>query len=466
MMNDARVVVGLGEAGPVALPPSSSGMHGLIWGTTGAGKSRYLASLFLQHLAAGRGVCLIDPHGDLASLVLSTCVRHGFFRRRDAFSRLVYADFGGGHVPFNILSGAGDSHTRALCALEGMTRTWPEVKDAPLFSTVFLSAALVLADNGRPLTDLGRLLLDRPFRQQLLVNTSDPLAHQALTAFDRSPAQAGSTLRRSFLLSFSPIARGLLGHSQNVLPIRRFMDTGVSLIANLGSIPDPITRRLIGSLLLTQIEQAALSRADSPPSTRRPWTCLVDEWPTFAASSAESLTSILSQTRKYGLSLHLAAQSLEQIESDRLRGALENCRLSVTFRLGHASARMRAAQLADFEIEPARPRASRSRAESVASWTQTLTTLTPRRAIVQAGEGQPQTVTTLVVRDSPTGQDVASVQERYRAQLTQAARRERTIPTTEPQVPDILEVEHAIDNTIITDFAAFFAEDAADVLPV
>lgn len=475
------VVLGLETSDPhrpLHLSPSGQALHGLVWGTTGSGKSRYLASQFLQHLSLGHGVCLIDPHGDLASLVLATCARRGFFRRRDAFSRLVYADFGAGHLPFNVLAGRGDPHTRALCALEGMTRTWPEVQSAPLFATVFLSAALVLIKNNLPITELNRLLLDRAFRQQALSRVDDPLVHQSLAAFDRGGVgQAGSTLRRAFLLAFSPVTRSILGHTQNALDIRAMMDGGTSLIANLGTIPDPVTRRLVGSLLLAQIEQAALSRADSPESSRRPWTCLVDEWPSFAASSAESLDAILSQTRKYGLRLQLAAQSLAQVDSDRLAGALENCRLSVTFRLGHSSARVRAGQLvATDSREQAPSRAPRgsdrppSATERQAEWVHTLTHLPPRRAVVQIGEAAPRMVTTLNVADhegaSTDAREAADLYRRFfaRTYRTSTLPREPQMPPTASFPPDILE-EHADPDNPITNIAAFFGEDIEVLLP-
>lgn len=476
-MDTSSVVLGLDEADPhrpILLSPAAQGHHGLVWGTTGSGKSRYLASLFLQHLAQGHGVCLIDPHGDLATLVLSTCARRGFLRRRDAVSRLVYADFGAGHIPFNVLAGRGDPHARALCALEGMTRTWPDLKSAPLFATVFLSAALVLIQNGLPITELARVLLDTSFRKQVLARVSDPLVHQSLAAFDRGgAAQAGSALRRSFLLGFSPVARAVLGHAENALDIRAMMDSGTSLIANLGSIPDPVTRRLVGALLLVQIEQAALSRSDIPEGARRPWTCLVDEWPTLSATSAETLGEILSQSRKYGLRLHLAAQSIAQVDSERLAGALENCRLSTTFRLGHASARVRAAQLVAEEPPQAAPRRASdprppSTAERVAAWTGTLTQLPQRRAIVQLGDARPVAMTTLHVADDPNGPQLAReaaevyrihFARRYRARPTPAT----MLPTDEPAL-DILG-QHETD--IISDFAAFFGEDieAVQLLP-
>lgn len=247
------------------------------------------------------------------------------------------------------------------------------------------------------------------------------------------------------------------------------MDSGTSLIANLGSIPDPVTRRLVGALLLVQIEQAALSRSDLPESARRPWMCLVDEWPVLSATSGETLGEILSQTRKYGLRLHLAAQSLAQVDSDRLSGALENCRMSTTFRLGHASARVRAAQLVASEPPPPAPyRAPHSRppstAEQVATWTSALTQLPPRRAILQLGEGRARAITTLYVADDPgTAARVHEAADLYRGYFARRyrARAEPATmpPTTEPAL-DILG-QHETDN--ITDFAAFFGEDVETI---
>jgi len=86
------------------------------------------------------------------------------------------------------------------------------------------------------------------------------------------------------------------------------------------------------------LEQAALSRTDlTPAQRRRPYTVLVDEWPSFAAQD-DTIGTILSQTRKFNLRLYLAAQSTCQITSERLNGALENCRLNVVFGLGRDSA--------------------------------------------------------------------------------------------------------------------------------
>ncbi len=278
------------------LSPKEQAFHGLVWGSIGTGKSKFLQALLLQHINKGRGVCLLDPHSDLSLDCIRYLAAHGYFGHPDAFERLVYIDFGSGRsVPFNVLNTPLDPYTTALYVLEALTRTWPDLSNAPLFRTIFLASAVVLIANNLPLTAINHLLLDKELRESCLDRVDDPLVRRVFEMYGTS--QAGSTLRRAFLLSFSPITRGCLGQVDNVLKMRQLMDEGRSLIVNLGSIPDVATRRLVGSLMLVQIEQAALSRADIPQAQRVPWTCFVDEWPAIAATQSETLANVLTQAR-------------------------------------------------------------------------------------------------------------------------------------------------------------------------
>lgn len=430
---------------PFFITPADQAYHGLLWGSTGTGKSKLLQSVFLQSVNKGRGVCLVDPHSDLALGCLSYLAAHGYFQRGDAFDKLVYVDFGqGGHLPFNVLAGRYEPHTTALNALETLVRTWPDLDTAPLFRTLFLSAALVLIQNHRPLTDINALLLDRDFRRQLLERVTDPLVLQTFAFYDRhGQGSAGSTLRRAFLLSFSPITRGILGQPDNLLDIRGMMDRGVSLIVNLGTIPDPVTRRLVGSLVMVQIEQAALSRTDQPQQYRRPWTCLVDEWPSFCATRADTLEHVLSQARKFNLRLWLAAQSLSQIPSERLSGAFENCRLSVTFRMGHDSARIQAKHLG--EIDPYRVKQSArtatgrdqymSTGEQLEEWVQAIIGLPPRHAYVKLHGKGTTAIRTLTVEEPQIQEgELAAVIAEYRRQYQRPAREVAALGQTSPPV--------------------------------
>jgi len=324
-------------------------VHATVWGRTGSGKSKLLQSVFLQHVAQHRGVGLIEPHHDLSFDCLTDLVGRGFLANDEALERLIYLDWGNGaFVPFNVLAGHGEPYTTALNALEAMLRVWPELSVAPMFQTLFLSSMVVLIANGLPITYLYPLLSDPAFRRRCLSRIDDPLVVQSFDHFEqlgRDQAQlAGSTLRRAFLLMFSPVIRYTLGQPDNWLDFRRIMDKGKAVIINLGNIQDQDTRRLLGAMLMVQIEQAALSRTNVAPSARVPFTLLVDEWPSFAAQD-DTIGTILSQTRKFNLRLWLAAQSLAQISSERLSGAIENCRLTVVFGLGRDSAEVQARQI-------------------------------------------------------------------------------------------------------------------------
>lgn len=406
------------------LRPHDQEYHATLWGRTGSGKSKLLQSIFLQHLSKGHGVCILEPHHDLSIDTLSYLVDLGFFEQPDAFDRLVYLDWGnGGYVPFNVLADRRDPETVAMHALEAMMRVWPELRRAPTFQTLFLSAMVVLIENKLPITYLYQLLTDGLFREQCLAKVTDPLIHQSFGTYERtkgSVKDAGSTLRRAFLLSFHQVSRLSLGQPECWLNIRRMMDEGRSLILNLGNIQDSETKRLIGALLLVQIEQAALSRSDLPLPQRRPWTVLVDEWPSFAATDA-TIGTILAQTRKFGLRLYLAAQSTGQVSSDRLHGALENCRLNVTFGLGRASAVDQSRRIATLDplattVDPITGRSHRiSSGEQFETLAQDLQSLSPRHAYIKLHDLPPVKVQTLGVRSvSTSGSRVEAILTEYR----------------------------------------------------
>jgi hypothetical protein len=394
------------------LTPGDQAHHATFWGRTGSGKSKLLQSIFLQHVSKNHGVCIIEPHHDLSLDTLSYLVDLGYFSRPDAFERLVYLDWGNGSfVPFNVLADRRPPETVALHTLEAMMRVWPELRRAPTFQTVWLSAMIVLIENGLPLTYLYQLLTDGPFRERCLRKIQDPLIRQSFGTYERtkgSVKDAGSTLRRAFLISFHQVTRLTLGQPDLGLNLRRMMDQCTCLIVNLGNIQDSETRRLIGALLLVQIEQAALSRTDLSPERRRPWTVLVDEWPSFAASDA-TIGTILAQTRKYGLRLYLAAQSTGQVSSERLRGALENCRLNVVFGLGRDSAVDQSRRIATLDPLAVRPDPVTGRLHKISSGeqfedlAQDLQTFSPQEAYVKLHDRSPVKVRTLSVRDVQPG---------------------------------------------------------------
>ena len=428
--------------------------HATIWGRTGSGKSKLLQSVFLQHFRQGHGVGLIEPHHDLSFDCLASLVASGFFRKQGAYDQLVYLDWGNGdYVPFNVLAGRGTPQTVALNALEAMLRVWPELVDAPLFQTLFLSSMIVLIENRLPITFLYRLLSELSFRRRCLARVQNPLVQQSFASFERlgrdQVQAAGSTLRRAFLLSFSPDAQFSLGQPENWLDFRQIMDAGKGLIINLGNINDAETKKLLGALLMVQLEQAALGRSNLLPQDRRPFTLLVDEWSAFAAHEG-TIETILSQARKYKLSLYLAAQSLAQVGSKRLSGALENCRISIVFGVGRDSAEIEAKHLGQADAFALKEAALtetqhalyQSTVEQFEAWTQELQHLSPRLAYVKLHDRPARKIRTLAVPESrPDPSELAEVLAEYRrrtqrteseARMAVATLEDAVIGTLEP----------------------------------
>jgi hypothetical protein len=347
-------VINLGKYGhwpfkqPLILTLKEARTHTHIIGVSGSGKSRYLASLYVQLLKSGTGVTLIDPHGDLTKLILGILAEEGFFRDPQAYEKLIYLDLPGAarqnkFLPFNFLAMRQEPHALASNVKEAFHRAYPELAmGAPMFDTLVQDGVKVLIENKLPLTSLYRLITDKDYRDALLVQEPDPDIrsfwhdqYDKLAPRDQVD-QAGAALRRAHLLTFSPILKYSLGQTDNAIDFRDVMDKRKSLLINL-ALPDEEAKRLFGCLLTVAAEMAALGRAETAASDRPDHYVMLDEFATFTSKSEESLSVMLSQTRKYGLFSILAHQNWSQA-SDRLRGALQNCGLKVSFALEYEDA--------------------------------------------------------------------------------------------------------------------------------
>src|SRR3954452_293202 len=147
-------------------------MH--VLGKTGSGKSYFLAGLFLAFHDAGMPCTLIDPHGDLAELVLSHLVARGEFADARMFERLVYLDLPAAaaeqrYLPFNYLEQPYDDHAMAELVAEAARRAWPELaQGAPTFENILKHSVIALRQNRMPLTELANLLTDKQLRERVL----------------------------------------------------------------------------------------------------------------------------------------------------------------------------------------------------------------------------------------------------------------------------------------------------------
>jgi hypothetical protein len=346
---------------PYTLPPPLVATHKHVIGLSGSGKSTLLAAMAVALIRQNVGVAVIDPHADLVQAIMAGLVDARFFEQPGAAERLRYIDFTdeNRHLPFNVLKQPHSTPDRIAQEVnEVCQRAWTALAGgaAPQFENIVLAAVTVLAANGLTLTQLQALLTDREYREALLARGADPhIVDFFHGRFDRwgreQPGMLESTLRRIFLLTFSPTLRYCLGQPDNALDFRALLDSGTSVLVNLGGLEDA-TRQLLGCLLTVGFEKAALARATLAPARRAPYHLILDEFASFSAQSEQTLGEVLSQCRKYGLFLTLAHQTWSQL-SGKLAGALQNT-VEIAFRLGHDDARWAAPRFGSFDPSQAK----------------------------------------------------------------------------------------------------------------
>ncbi|HVB21207.1 MAG TPA: DUF87 domain-containing protein [Ktedonobacteraceae bacterium] len=426
-----RVVLGnqLPSKEPFILVGDSLAQHKLISGITGQGKSRFIASIVVQLLNEGIPFALIDPHSDLCDTVLRTLIASGFYEDARSYEKLWYVDFSrnDAYLPFNVLQQPYPPHQVASNLLEGWKRAWSAIAEgnAVNLENVLEASAYTLIVNERPLTNISRFLSDQAFRAGLLANVTDShiteFFHTRFDTWSRGKASSlsESTLRRAFLLTFEPSLRYTLGQKENKLNFRQLMDNKTSLLLDLGNL-DAQTQRFLGCLITIGIEQAALSRANS--QNRSPYHFIIDEFSQFCAQTGDSLERMLTLTRKFGLSVGMACQTLSQTKD--IKDALQNC-LHITFKLGYDDATTVAPRLIDnttakrslwqqlFSSEQPLVDDGQKRTE----WTQLVKNLDPQECLLHMS-GKTFKLRTLTVPDPPLpGGALAHVKAVYAKQL-------------------------------------------------
>jgi hypothetical protein len=321
--------------------------HCYIVGQTGTGKSTLLLNLIAQDLAAGEGLALLDPHGDLADAVL-------LHVPRDRTNDLVYLNPADSERPigFNPLSRVPDDLKPIVAdgVVSAFRHVWPE-SWGPRLDYILTNAVRALLDvPGGTLLMLPRLLIDEPFRVQLVDHhVGDPYVRafwqgEYAGYGDHFRAEAISPIQNKIGKALiEPRLRNMLAQPTSTITLRRLMDEGAIVICNLakGRLGEG-TSHLLGALLTTAIAQAALSRADMAPADRRTFHLYADEFQSFAT---DSFALILSEARKYGLTLTVAHQYLDQLPDQLRAAAFGNVGSMMACRTGASDAPLIAEQI-------------------------------------------------------------------------------------------------------------------------
>lgn len=310
--------------------------HVSITGASGTGKSVFLGNLALQDIHADKGVCFIDPHGDEAEYLINSIPSH---RINDVcYFNLADKD---NPVGFNPLYNQPDPATAAknlTAALKGLfDHAWGERLEWFLYNGL----VLLMEKHDKTLLDLRPIYFNSAKRDKLTLHISDPVTaefwqqeYPSYSPAYRKEAQ-GAILNKVGQFLASPYIRPVLSQTRPKLDINRIIDGSKILIVNLAKgVIGTTNANLIGSLLLSHIQTIMMSKSDT--TTRVPFHLYCDEFQTLGTTA---WVDLLSEVRKYQLSLTLANQFRSQLAPDLQAAIKANVATVIAFRLGDDDAR-------------------------------------------------------------------------------------------------------------------------------
>ena len=314
-----------------------------VIGKTGTGKSVFIHNMILQDIMNGEGVCVVDPHGELVEEILTKIPKS---REKDIiYFNPADTEY---HVGFNVLELPDPKYKHlAASGLMGIfTKIWAGVWSARM-EYILHNAVLALLDTpGTTLLGIPRLLVDKEYRQKIIGNLQDPVVkafwvneYEEWQDRFRNEAIAPIQNKVGQFLSTSLI-RNVVGQSKSTVNIFDIMNKGKIFLVNVskGRIGED-NAALLGAMLITKIQLAAMERVRIPEYERRDFYLYVDEFQNFAT---DSFANVLSEARKYRLNLIIAHQYIGQLStetSNKIRDAVfGNIGTMVTFRVGAADA--------------------------------------------------------------------------------------------------------------------------------
>jgi energy-coupling factor transporter ATP-binding protein EcfA2 len=347
MNDEPHIIIGEREVWGGTLPFGISAedqrQHIYIIGKTGSGKSTLLRNLIIQHIAMGHGVGVIDPHGDLAEELLN----HIPPKRAD---HLVYFNPGDLQFPIglNVLANVppDNRHLVASGVVSAFKGIWRDSWGPRLEYILYNAVSALLDCKNASLLGVNRMLTDDTYRTKVIQQIKDPF----IRAFweeeyagydDRFKREAIAPIQNKvgqFLMN--PVVRNILGQVKSKVDIPFVMDHGRLFIANLskGNLGHE-KANLLGSLLTTQFQLAAMARSNRPEHERRDFYLFIDEFQNF---STDAFASILAESRKYRSSLILSHQYIDQLPLPIRQAVFGNVGTLISFRIGNVDAEIMA----------------------------------------------------------------------------------------------------------------------------
>ncbi len=314
--------------------------HTYVIGKTGMGKSTMLANMAIDDIRSGRGVAVIDPHGDLIETVLD-------YIPNKRVNDVVMFNPADRHFPvaLNMLESVNDEFKGLVAS--GLIAVFYKMYEnswGPRMEHILRNSILALLDSpNSTLLGIPRMLVDKDYRNSVTRNITNPTVGMFWESefpkieTSRTAAESlGAVQNKMGQFLSAPIVRNIVGQPKSTIDIRSIMDEGKILLVNLskGLIGEDVSA-LMGAMMITKVQLAAMSRSDVPEEKRVPFYMYVDEFQNFATSS---FATILSEARKYKLGLTMANQYISQMPEDVRAAVFGNVGTLITFSIGASDA--------------------------------------------------------------------------------------------------------------------------------
>ncbi len=312
--------------------------HVYVIGKTGMGKSTMLENMAVQDIQDGHGLCFIDPHGSTAEKLLDYVPAE---RVKDV---IYFAPFDlENPISFNVMEDVGEDQRHLVVSglMSAFKKIWVDAWSARMEYILTNILLALLEYPGSTLLGVNRMIADKDYRKKVVDNIGDPSVKsfwvdEFAKYTERFAAEATPAIQNKIgQFTANPLIRNIIGQPKSSFDFRRIMDQKKILIINLskGRVGEG-NANLIGSMLITKIYLAAMSRANVSPQALRtlpPFYFFVDEFQSFAN---ESFANILSEARKYKLALTIAHQYVEQMSEEVRAAVFGNVGTLVAFRVG------------------------------------------------------------------------------------------------------------------------------------
>ncbi len=309
--------------------------HVYVIGKTGAGKSTLIANMAIDDIRKDRGIGIIDPHGDLSEIIMD-------YIPKRRLNDVVYLEPFDTERPFslNVLEVHNSQHKDLVSS--GIVSIFHKIYGeswGPRLEYILRNVILTLLDIEQgTLIDALRLLSDQDYRLKVVAQLKDPVLKnfwegEFAKMPDKMKAEAVSPIQNKVgQFVSSRMIRNIIGNPTSSINLQQIMDEGKILILNLsqGKLGED-NAALLGAMVITQIQLAAMNRSFMKEEDRRDFFLYVDEFQNFATSS---FTKILSEARKYRLSLTLANQYSDQLEEDIQHAIYGNVGTLISFVVG------------------------------------------------------------------------------------------------------------------------------------